>query len=85
MEIGSDEFKKYMEELEKQPREPFKPHWWYNRHGDMIEAYFSNEGHIAHWINPQLTILYSVEEPTKVVGVILEGIKKGIHASESVS
>lgn len=85
MEIGSDEFAKWMQEMEKQPREPFKPNWWYNRHGDMIEAYFENVSYVAHWINPQLTILYSQEDPNKIVGVILERIKKGIHVSEPVS
>lgn len=71
-------FEKLMEDLAKRPRGPFKPHWWYNKDGDMIEIYWSEEAYVAKWLNHQVTVLYSQEDPTRIVGVQIEGIKKGM-------
>jgi hypothetical protein len=72
------DFSKLVEKIAAEPRQPFKPHWWYNKDGDMIEIYWSDEAYVAKWLNPQVTVLYSVEDPTRIVGVQIEGIKKGM-------
>lgn len=79
----TDHFRGLMEDLAKQPREPFKPSWWYNRHGDMIEVYWSDEAYVAKWLNHQVTVLYSAEDPKKIVGVQIEGIKKGMAQEDT--
>src|SRR3990172_5114838 len=52
-----DEFIK--KELPKIKPGPFKPTVFYNREGDLLEVYLSNESHYARWISPQLTALHS--------------------------
>lgn len=79
--MNPDEFSKFVLEMAEKlgPPGPFKPHWWYNKDGDQIEIYWSEETYVAKWINPQLTLLMSHEDPEKIIGVIIEGVKRGIE------
>ena len=69
------DFDDLIKKIEEMPQEPFKPHAWYNADGRMVEACWSNESHYAEWINPQITLLRSQADPTKVVGVLLSKIE----------
>jgi len=84
---GPDEFAKFVLEMAAQagPREPFKPNWWYNRDGDQIEIYWSDEAYVGKWLNHQVTLLYSQEDPKRLVGVIIEGVKKGMERDGGLS
>lgn len=77
----SEDFAKFVMDLAAQagPPPPFKPNWWFNRDGDMIEAYWSDEAYVAKWLNHQVMLLYSREDPNRLVGVILEGVKRGME------
>lgn len=58
-----------IEVADRLPKRSFEPGWFFNRHGDMIEALWSNEAYVAEWVNPKLTLLKSSENPEKIVGV----------------
>lgn len=83
--MNPDEFAELVMGLAAEARGPFKPHWWHNRDGDMIEIYWSEEAYVAKWLNHQVTLLYSATDPTKVIGVQIEGIKRGMTKDGSVS
>lgn len=78
MNKPDESFEKLVEKLARAPREPFKPGWWHNEEGDLIEAYFSDEAYVGHWINPQVTLLEAADGSGRIVGVMLEGVKKGL-------
>ena len=79
--LSPEDFGKFMMEMAQQagPRAPFKPNWWYNKDGDQIEIMWSDEGYVGKWLNHQVTLLYSQEDRNRLVGVIIEGVKKGME------
>jgi hypothetical protein len=78
---GPEDFAKFVLETAAQagPPGPFKPNWWYNRDGDQIEIYWSEEAYVGRWLNHQVTLLCSRDNPNRIIGVIIEGVKKGME------
>lgn len=71
----------YIKELEEkwknEPRKEFKPYVYYctSAPGQAVEAILTSEAHYAKWINPYLTVFYSVEEnKDKIVGFRVDGL-----------
>lgn len=56
-------------------RPPWKPNAFYNEGGDMLEVYFNDEQSYAHWLNPQITLMLSLDTK-EIVGVKIYGISK---------
>ena len=51
-----------------------EPRMWYNKDGDQIEIKWSNDMHVAHYINPLVTLYYSIIDKTKLIGLEICGI-----------
>lgn len=49
---------------------PFKPNWWYNEVGGIIEVLWKDTAYYAKWLNHDVTILIDMETE-EVVGVNL--------------
>jgi hypothetical protein len=72
-EYFPQEIRKLMIEPVSHPCE-FEPHATYNAEGDLMEVYLLPVPNYAQWINPQLTVLRSMENDT-IVGMLIHGIK----------
>lgn len=75
---GLEEFLEATKDME---RPPWKPNAVYNREGDQIEVYLSDEGYYGHWLCPGLT-LHLAHEFHEVVGVTIEGVKGMVQHKE---
>lgn len=64
------------EKWKKEPRKPFKPYVYYctNAPGQAVEAILTSEAHYGKWINPYLTVLYSMENRDEIVGFRVDGL-----------
>ncbi len=66
-------------------RPPWKPNAHYNRTGDQIEVYLSDEKqYVGHWISPGLTLYVTRKEDgegegNEVIGLVIEGIERMVQ------
>jgi hypothetical protein len=69
-------FDEFMKELEKLPRQEFKPFAFYNKVGDFLDIYWDDDPHYVEWLNSNVEIKRSFEDESKIVGAYVWGIKK---------
>ena len=55
--------------------EPFKPHAFYNKDGDMMEVYFKNDSCYTKTLNGDIEVHLS-QENDEVVGLNILNVKK---------
>lgn len=67
-----------IKDVGKLTRPPWKPNAYYNRDGDQLEVWLSDEESYARWICPGVTVYLSMETE-EVVGVTVEGIKRKVQ------
>jgi len=70
-------FEEFLKEIEETvPLGEFKPGAFYNRAGDLIQVYLSNEPNYGEYINEHITLMYAAgEEEKRIVGYYVENIK----------
>lgn len=68
--------------IENNPPKGFKAVPRYSVTGDMLEIYFEDKLGLSETISPFVTILYGIEDKTKIVGVKIYGIKELIIDAE---
>ncbi len=67
---------KFIELIRKLPHSPHRPNAFYNKDGDMIEVYLSNDTvSYGKWLCPQITLLLC-QETDEIIGVNIYGIKR---------
>jgi len=54
-----------------------KPSVFYNKYGDLLEVRWGDgESEVAEWKNNKLTLLKSVEDRERIVGIVIENFSK---------
>lgn len=74
----TDSMEGFLEATKDMERPPWKPNAFYNRDGDQIEIYLSDEDCYAHWLCPGVVVHLS-HDTEEVVGVTIEGIKRMVQ------
>lgn len=54
----------------------FKPSVWYNETGDQLEVLWSDEAYFAQWKNEYLTLLRSVDDEKKIIGIEITNFRR---------
>jgi hypothetical protein len=74
-----DELGKILAKLAKKYKNvKFKPCFFYNKEGDMIEVYLENVNHYGQWINHDITVLRA-QDDNRIVGLSVHGVKKHVR------
>lgn len=60
-----------------------RPQVWFNKDGDEIEVYLSDEANYGHWLTPQLCLHLS-QETNEIVGLTISGVSKLISQDAPV-
>jgi hypothetical protein len=55
----------------------FKPGFFYNKPGDIVEVYLENVSYYAQWINHDVTV-YKAMDDDRIIGLSVHGVKKHI-------
>jgi len=79
--LPDDEFVAQLEAIMSNPVEEFKPFVYYNKDGDLIEVYWTNDDYYAEWINHNLSI-YRHMETNEIIGVEINWIKNLMKKAE---
>lgn len=74
--MSKNELQCYIERLMKLPREPFKPHAYYEPIDDSIQIYLSPDSYYAECTENRSIDVYRDMETKEVVGVHIFGIRR---------
>jgi len=73
--VSQDELMEYLKSFGPFP--PFKPNWFWNKEGDMLQAFWQETSYYGDWINHSIT-LYRCRKTDKVIGLSLSGVEHKI-------